>query len=124
MNKASTRSKKKLEGVDNRLVLLVGYALAISPVDFFVNEGVRSEKKQKEYYKLGKSKCDGVVNRSKHQDGKAIDVYYVGWESDDSLTDDRWYILIESFKRAGKMLGLKLEFGYDWGWDNPHIELR
>ena len=51
-------------------------------------------------------------------------MYYVGWESDDSLTDDRWYILIESFKRAGKMLGLKLNFGYDWGWDNPHIELR
>ena len=89
MNKASVRSKKKLEGVDSRLVLLVGYALAISPVD-----------------------------------GKAIDVYYVGWESDDSLTDDRWYILIESFKKAGKMLGLKLRFGYDWGWDNPHIELR
>ena len=63
MNKASVRSKKKLEGVDSRLVLLVGYALAISPVDFFVNEG-------------------------------------------------------------GKMLGLKLNFGYDWGWDNPHIELR
>ncbi|MDY4801468.1 MAG: M15 family peptidase, partial [Fusobacterium mortiferum] len=62
--------------------------------------------------------------RSKHQDGKAIDVYYVGWESGDSLTDDRWYILIESFKKAGKMLGLRLAFGYDWGWDNPHIELR
>ena len=41
MNKASVRSKKKLEGVDSRLVLLVGSALAISPVDFFVNEGVR-----------------------------------------------------------------------------------
>ena len=41
MNKASVRSKKKLEGVDSMLVLLVGYALAISPVDFFVNEGVR-----------------------------------------------------------------------------------
>ena len=41
MNKASIRSKKKLEGIDSRLVLLVGYALTISPVDFFVNEGVR-----------------------------------------------------------------------------------
>ena len=47
MNKASTRSKKKLEGVDSRLVLMVGYALAISPVDFFVNEGVRSEKNKR-----------------------------------------------------------------------------
>jgi len=124
MNRASRRTKDKLKGVDVRLAMLVGYVLATSPIDFFVNEGVRSEKKQKEYYRDGKSRCDGVENRSKHQDGKAIDVYYVGWESSDNPTDERWFLLIESFKKAGKMLGLRLEFGYDWGWDNPHIELR
>lgn len=124
MNRASRRTKDKLKGVDVRLAMLVGYVLATSPIDFFVNEGVRSEKKQKEYYRDGKSRCDGVENRSKHQDGKAIDVYYVGWESSDNPTDERWFLLIESFKKAGKMLGLKLTYGYDWGWDNPHIELR
>ena len=124
MNKASRRTKDKLKGVDVRLAMLVGYVLVTSPIDFFVNEGVRSERKQKEYYRDGKSRCDGVEKRSKHQDGKAIDVYYVGWESSDSPTDERWFLLIESFKKAGKMLGLRLEFGYDWGWDNPHIELK
>lgn len=124
MYKASKRSKENLKGVDERLVLLVGYALAISKVDFVVVEGLRSTERQKQLYREKKSKCDGVINISKHQEGKAIDVYYVGWKNTDSSKDDRWKKLIETFKLAGKKLGLKLTFGYDWGWDNPHIELR
>lgn len=124
MYKASARSKKNLVGVDSKLVLLVGYALGISEVDFFVNEGLRSEKRQKEMFREGLSQCDGVFNLSKHQEGKAIDVYYVGWENSDSPDDERWKKLIKAFKLAGKMLNLKLAFGYDWGWDNPHIELK
>lgn len=124
MFKASSRSKKNLVGVDERLALLVGYVLATSEVDFFVNEGLRSTEKQRKLYKQGKSKCDGVFKISKHQEGKAIDVYYVGWKNTDNSKDDRWKKLIKAFKFAGKKLNLKLEFGYDWGWDNPHIELK
>lgn len=124
MYKASKRSKENLKGIDERLVLLVGYALAISKVDFVVVEGLRSTERQKQLYREKKSKCDGVTKISKHQEGKAIDVYYVGWKNTDSSKDDRWKKLIETFKLAGKKLGLKLTFGYDWGWDNPHIELR
>ena len=124
MYKASKRSKENLKGVDSRLVLLVGYALAISKVDFVVVEGLRSTERQKKLYREKKSKCDGVTNISKHQEGKAIDVYYVGWKNSDSPDDERWKKLIEIFKLAGKNLNLKLNFGYDWNWDNPHIELR
>ena len=124
MYKASKRSKNNLVGVNYRLALLVGYTLAISEIDFFVNEGVRSIQRQRELYMQGKSKCDGVKNKSKHQEGRAIDVYYIGWKNSDSPSDKRWGKLIESFKMAEKMVGLKLNFGYDWGWDNPHIELR
>ena len=124
MYKASKRSKENLKGVDERLVLLVGYALAISKVDFVVVEGLRSTERQKKLYREKKSKCDGVTNISKHQKGKAIDIYYAGWKNSDSPDDERWKKLIETFKLAGKKLGLKLTFGYDWGWDNPHIELR
>lgn len=124
MYKASKRSKENLKGVDERLVLLVGYALAISKVDFVVVEGLRSTERQKKLYREKKSKCDGVTNISKHQKGKAIDVYYVGWKNSDSPDDERWKKLIETFKLAGKNLNLKLNFGYDWNWDNPHIELR
>lgn len=124
MFKASKRTKKNLIGVDERLALLVGYVLGISEIDFFVNEGVRSTEKQRRLYKQGKSKCDGVLNISKHQEGKAIDIYYVGWKNTDDPKDVRWAKLIKTFKFAGKKLGLKLEFGYDWGWDKPHIELK
>lgn len=124
MFKASKRTKNNLVGVDERLALLVGYVLGISEVDFFVNEGVRSTEKQRRLYKQGKSKCDGVLNISKHQEGKAIDIYYVGWKNTDDPKDVRWAKLIKTFKFAGKKLGLKLEFGYDWGWDKPHIELK
>ena len=124
MFKASKRTKNNLVGVDERLALLVGYVLATSEIDFFVNEGLRSTEKQRKLYKQGKSKCDGVTNISKHQEGKAIDVYYVGWKNTDSKDDERWRKLIRAFKLAEKKLNLKLNFGYDWGWDNPHIELK
>lgn len=124
MFKASKRTKNNLVGVDERLALLVGYVLATSEVDFFVNEGLRSIEKQRRLYKEGKSKCDGVLNISKHQEGKAIDVYYIGWKNSDSPSNERWRNLIKAFKFAGKKLNLELSFGYDWGWDNPHIELR
>ena len=124
MNRASKRTRDNLVGVDSRLILLVGYALAISEIDFFVNEGLRSEARQKKLYGQGKSRCDGIIKKSKHQEGKAIDIYYVGWKNTDDEDDKRWDKLIESFRKAGKMLGLKLDFGYDWGWDKPHIELK
>lgn len=124
MFKASKRTKNNLAGVDERLALLVGYVLAISEIDFFVNEGVRSTEKQRRLYKQGKSKCDGILNISKHQEGKAIDIYYVGWKNTDDPKDIRWAKLIKTFKFAGKKLNLKLSFGYDWGWDKPHIELK
>ena len=122
MNKASRRTRENLKGVNYKLSMLVGYVLAISTVDFFVNEGIRTTKRQQEYYKKGTTKADGVINKSQHQLGSAIDVYYVGWKKGKE-DQQKWKELIDTFKLAGKQLGIKLEFGYDWGWDKPHIEL-
>lgn len=126
MNKASKRTKDNLKGVDERLSVLVGYALAISEIDFFVNEGLRTVETQQKYFKEGKSQLDGVNKKSKHQIGKAIDVYYVGWTNKDSQDDPRWKKLIDTFRLAGEKLGLDLTFGYDWKSfvDKPHIELK
>ena len=122
MNKASRRTRDNLKGVNHKLIAVVGYALAISEVDFWVNEGLRSTETQQRYFKEGTTKCDGIKNKSKHQLGRAIDVYYVGWKRD-AEDQQKWKELIDTFKLAGKQLGIKLEFGYDWGWDNPHIQL-
>lgn len=124
MNKASNRTKERLKGVDERLALLVGYTLAISKIDFFISEGLRTTETQQEYFKNGNSKLDGINKKSKHQLGKAIDVYYTCWTNKDSDNDPRWKELIDTFKLAAKQLGLNLTFGYDWGWDKPHIELK
>ena len=47
---------------------------------------------------------------------------YVGWKKG-AEDQQKWKELIDTFKLAGKQLGIKLEFGYDWGWDKPHIQL-
>jgi peptidoglycan L-alanyl-D-glutamate endopeptidase CwlK len=131
MNKASKRTLGNLYGVHHKLVAVVAYALAISEIDFFVNEGLRTLEKQQEYYNKGLSQLDGIKKRGNHQDNpntpdidaRAVDVYYVGWKNTDSQKDKRWLKLKEAFEIAAHQLGVKLVFGYDWGWDNPHIEL-
>ena len=123
MNRASRRTRENLKGVNHKLIAVVGYALAISEVDFWVNEGLRTTEKQQEYFKTGASQLDGINKKSNHQLGRAVDIYYVGWKNTDSSNDPRWKKLRDTFELAGKQLGIKLEFGYDWGWDKPHIEL-
>ena len=123
MNKASRRTRENLKGVNHKLIAVVGYALAISEVDFWVNEGLRTTEKQQEYFKTGASQLDGINKKSNHQLGRAVDIYYVGWKNTDSSNDPRWKKLRDTFELAGKQLGIKLEFGYDWGWDKPHIQL-
>lgn len=122
MNRASRRTLNNLTGVHFKLAAVVGYTLAISEEDFFVNEGLRTAEKQQEYFKKGASKLDGINKKSNHQLGRAVDVYYTGWKNTDK-DNTRWLTLIEAFRTAGKQLGIKLIFGYDWGWDKPHIEL-
>ncbi|MHD0316761.1 M15 family metallopeptidase [Fusobacterium sp. THCT1E2] len=123
MNKASKRTINNLKGVNYKLIAIAGYALAISKQDFFVNEGLRTLEKQQEYFKNGTSKLDGVNKKSNHQLGRAIDIYYTGWSNKDKNDDSRWKELINCFRVAAENLGIKVIFGYDWGWDNPHIEL-
>ncbi len=125
MNKASKRTRDNLKGVNEKLVMLAGYALAISEQDFFVNEGLRSTAKQQEYFKTGASQLDGINKKSKHQLGRAIDVYYVGWKNTDKVNDPRWEKVYEAFRTAAANLHINIVFGANWKSfkDNPHIEL-
>jgi hypothetical protein len=70
----SKSSLSKLEGVDQRLKFLAKEVLRISPIDFAITEGLRTKEEQQRLFKEGKSKCDGINNISKHQEGKAIDI--------------------------------------------------
>lgn len=126
-NKASKRTRDNLKGVDHRLIALVGYALAISEQDFFVNEGLRTAEKQMEYFKKGVSQRDGVTKKSEHQLGRAVDVYYTGWKNTDpNENNPKWQKVFAAFKTAAKNLNIKIDFGAEWKTfkDYPHIELN
>ena len=125
MNKASRRTRDNLKGVNHKLIAVVGYALAISEVDFWVNEGLRTTEKQQEYFKNGRSQLDGIDKKSKHQLGRAIDIYYTGWKNTDSIKDPRWEKVYKAFRIAAANLHINIVFGANWKTfkDNPHIEL-
>src|SRR5690606_19512588 len=66
----SSRSLKRLEGVHPRLVALAREAIALSPVDFMITEGLRTKARQAALVKAGASR----TWRSRHLTGHAIDV--------------------------------------------------
>ena len=117
----SERSNSKLEGVDERLIRVATLALQLSPVDFGITEGVRTLERQKELVKAGASR----TLRSKHLEGKAIDVVaYVGgkvaWD---------WPLyekIAKAFKQAADELDVKIKWGGDWVnfKDGPHFQLE
>ena len=142
MNKASESFKKKCIGLHPNLILLLGYALATSKIDFFISEGVRTSQKQNEYFKKGRDKdgniinkkeivtnMDGYIKKSKHQIkddgyGHAVDIYYVGWSYKNNK-EEIWKELIKHIEVCAKQLNIKINCGFYWKTlkDNPHIEL-
>ena len=77
----SKRSLIKLQGVHQDLVAIVSEAIAISPVDFRVGEGLRTLERQRELFAAGKSQ----TMKSRHLTGHAVDlvaIYHgeVSWD--------------------------------------------
>jgi hypothetical protein len=55
-----------------------------------INE-VKRETIQQVYYYLTKlSKCDGINNRSKHQDGRAVDIFFVDDKGNYDWSEERY----------------------------------
>lgn len=118
----------------------------IRHIDFSVLEGARTDEAQKQYFKDGKSKLDGVKKKSKHQVTKqkplsdAVDVapYPIDFNND-SKAKARFYMLAGYFFQASETLyeageiTNKLRWGGDWDGDKdfkdqtfddlPHFEL-
>lgn len=78
----------------------------------FITEAWRSDARQKELFAQGLSK----TKRSKHQDGLAIDIAFLGKELY-PIEIKRWEEVAKIAKECG------MNWGYDmWGWDKPHFE--
>ena len=127
MFKFSKNSLLNREGVDQRLIDISNLAIQITNVDFGIPKlgGLRTVENQAALFASNKSKADGVVNKSYHQSGKALDVYaYVDGKASWSKQD--LAIVGCAMLQAAAELGYKLKWGGLWkSWqDFPHFELQ
>ena len=105
----SDRSLSKLQGVDEQLVATVKLAILNTKIDFGVICGLRTIEEQRVLVEKGASK----TMRSKHLDGKAVDLMaYIGsrgsWEL--NLYDD----IADAMKQAATETGAVLRWGAAW----------
>jgi peptidoglycan LD-endopeptidase CwlK len=105
----SERSLDKLEGVDEKLIATVKLAITVTKIDFGVICGLRTMEEQRVLVDKGASK----TMRSKHLDGKAVDLMaYIGsrgsWEL--NLYDD----IADAMQEAAVETGAVLRWGAAW----------
>lgn len=134
------RSRTNLVGVHPRLIMVTERALILSPVDFFVNEGVRTPQRQKKLYAQGRTEPGKKVtwtltsNHFKNARtgyGHAIDVYAAPFNPNQPPAVSRQ--IAEAFLRASNELDIPVRWGADWDRDgvfyekgesdSPHFEL-
>lgn len=119
-SRLSARSRARLEGVHPALVGVVEAAIATTPVDFMVTEGLRTASRQAALVRAGASR---TLN-SRHLTGHAVDVAAL---IDGAVRWD-WPLyprIAEAMKTAAKAQGVALVWGGDWPRlrDGPHFEL-
>lgn len=126
MFKLGNNSLNNRSGVDHRLIEISNRAIQISIIDFGIpsSGGLRTVKDQAKLYTEGVSKADGRTNKSRHQTGRALDVYaYVNGKA--SWEKEHLAIVAVAMMQAANELGHKLEWGGLWtGFsDFPHFQL-
>ena len=116
----SSRSRVRMKGVHPDLLVVVEGAIALTPVDFIVTEGLRDAKRQAALVRSGASR---TLN-SRHITGHAVDVAAV---VDGQVRWD-WPLyprIAAAFKTAAVKAGVPIVWGGDWPRlrDGPHFEL-
>jgi len=105
----SRRSLERLEGVDENLVYITKLALDYSTVDFGVTSGLRTLEQQKLLVADGRSQ----TLKSKHLEGKAVDV--VAYKAGSVSWDFEHYVEIaEAFRMAAEEEGIPVTWGAAW----------
>lgn len=116
----SSLSKRRLAGVHEDLVKVV-LAADGRGVPFQVVEGLRSQERQEQLFKEGKTK---VKNGGRHTTGHAVDLVVV--EQGVPMWDWPAYrTLAAVMKLAAEEQKVPITWGGDWGSfpDGPHFEL-
>jgi peptidoglycan L-alanyl-D-glutamate endopeptidase CwlK len=125
------RSKEKLQGVEQITQDLCLLALEETKVDFGVIDGLRTTQQQQKLFLENKTELDGLIKKSAHQSGLAIDVIPVTkldiWDINNPDVSVLWFEIYRGFMRASRKLNINLEFGFSYnisgGRDYPHIQI-
>lgn len=107
--KLSKRSLARLEGVDERLVTVVRYAISATKIDFAVVCGLRTVEEQRE---LVAKRASKTMN-SRHIGGFAVDLMaYIGdrgsWEL--NIYDE----IADAVKEGAQTVGVPIRWGAAW----------
>jgi peptidoglycan L-alanyl-D-glutamate endopeptidase CwlK len=142
MYRLSKRSLNHLNGVNAFLIAILVRAIEDSPHDFGIpkNGGLRSEQKQFELYRQGRTYngkdwlvsnsdevvtyLDGYDKKSKHQKGEAFDIF--GYKEGKATWDKKILSEIaEHIKLVAKyQFNVDLTWGGDWKMeDMPHFQI-
>ena len=129
--KLGKSSKAKLEGVDERMVSIVRYAVSVTKQDFSVICGLRTRREQEALVKKGASK----TMNSKHLDGNAVDL--MAW-----IDGGRWELnlydeIADAMAEGARAIDVPVKWGAAWSvgdiryWDgtmeeamNAYVDLR
>ena len=111
--KLSKRSLSRLEGVDERMVAVVKYAIGVTKQDFSCICGLRTIEEQRALVEKGASQ----TMKSKHLDGLAVDLMaYIGsrgsWEL--NLYDD----IADAMAEAAREVDVPIRWGAAWTISN------
>ena len=107
--KLSESSLRKLEGVEKDLVNVVLEAIKLTKVDFGVTYGLRTLEQQKELFNSGRSQ----TMKSKHLDGRAVDVVaYFG--ADNSWELNVYDDICDAFAEAARRNSVAIKWGAAW----------
>jgi len=128
MNQFSKTSRARLNTCHKDLQLVMGMAIALSPVDFGIAEGTRSITMQQKFFKEGKTQLDGVNKKSKHNysPSKAVDIYaYVNgkasWKAKDMIFLSGFIIAIARHMKALSLITHEFRWGGNWDKDGEII---
>jgi len=108
-------SRKKLDSCHDNIVAVC--ELVIETYDFTVLEGYRSDERQNELFRQGKSKLKAGQSKHNNNPSLAVDIapYKIDWDN-----TERFYLLAGMMFQASYDMGIKLRWGGDWDGDWEH----
>jgi len=123
-----------MSGCDPKLKQIAQLAIDITVIDFGIptDGGARTTERQNKLFKIGRSKCDGTIKKSKHQIRRdetfcqAIDFFAIDPDTGKaSWKPDLLSMVACSFLQAACELGYNIQWGGLWKSfkDMPHIQL-